>query len=127
DPTAAILDYADSHDMQVFVGLAMEDAWWKRAADPDYLDHAAAQSIGIAKEAWTRYGRHRSLAGWYIPQETWDADYPADQIARLRAFFRRVSDACKSLSGGKPVSTAPFFSGSVKPEAVERVYASLLP
>src|SRR5438034_411963 len=83
--------------------------------DADYLDREAAESMRLAEAAWTRYGRHRSFAGWYLPQELWDGAFDDGQIARLRAFFRRVSDRCKALSGGKPVAIAPFISRSASP------------
>ncbi|HLK61466.1 MAG TPA: DUF4434 domain-containing protein [Chthonomonadaceae bacterium] len=126
DPTQILLDDADTHGMRVYIGLAMEDAWWQKATDAAYLEHAAGDCIAIAEEAWQKYGRHRSFAGWYIPQETWDAAYTGDQIGHLRAFLRRISDRCKALSGGKLVAFAPFFSGSVPPDVVAKVYTQLL-
>lgn len=126
DPTAVILDYADRHDMEVYVGLSSDEGWWKQATDAAYLDGAARACLRLADEAWRRYGKHRSFAGWYLPQELWDASLDDGQIARLRGFFRRVSDGCKRLSGPRPVAIAPFFSGISKPEVVERVYGALL-
>lgn len=126
DPTESILDDADAHNMQVYIGLAMDDAWWQKATDPVYLEQTARDCIAIAEEAWSKYGKHRSFAGWYIPEETWDAAYTHDQIDHLRAFLRRVSDRCKALSGGKPVAFAPYFGGDVAPEVVAKVYTQLL-
>jgi hypothetical protein len=126
DPTQIILDDADAHGMQVYVGLAMDNGWWQKATDADYLEHAADESMAVAAEAWRRYGSHRSFAGWYVPQETWDAPYTNDQIGRLRAFLRKISDRCKALSHGKPVAFAPFFGGETVPSVVEKVYGQLL-
>ncbi len=126
DPTEVLLDEADAHGMQVFIGLTMEAAWWNRWSDADYLDHAAADNLRIARKAWDRYGGHRSFAGWYVPQEMWDGAYSDDQIARLQAFFARVSAGCKALSHGKPVATAPFFEGTAPPDSVERLYTRFL-
>jgi hypothetical protein len=126
DPTQVILDDADAHGMHVYVGLTMDDAWWQKATDVDYLAQAARESVAVAEEAWRRYGGHRSFAGWYVPQETWDAAYTDAQVDRLRTFLRTISDHCKALSGGKPVACAPFFGGNVTPAVLEKVYAQLL-
>jgi hypothetical protein len=126
DPTQVILEDADAHGMQVYIGLAMDDAWWQKATDAVYLERAAGESITVAEEAWKRYGKHRSFAGWYVPQETWDAAYTNAQIGSLRNFLRKISERCKALSGGKPVATAPFFGGNVTPAVVEKVYGQLL-
>lgn len=126
DPTQIILEEADAHGMQVYIGLTMDNAWWLKATDAAYLKRAALKSLAVAEEAWKRYGRHRSFAGWYIPQETWDDPYTGDQIALLQGFLHQISAHCKALSGGKPVAFAPFYSGTVKPAVVEKVYAQLL-
>ncbi len=126
DATEIILSFADRQGMQVFLGLAMDDGWWNKSADANYLQATADTSGKIADEIWQRYGKHPSLAGWYIPQETWDGSYTDAQTTALRSFFRRVSDHCKQLSGGKPVSFAPFFSGSVTPDAMGIFYKKLL-
>lgn len=126
DPTEILLAYADRHAMQVFVGLTMDDAWWRRSLERDYLDGRAKAACQVAETAWRRFGKHRSFAGWYIPQETWDGAYTAGQIESLRAFFRQISDRCKALSGGKPVAFSPFFAQNSPPKTVEAVYGSLL-
>lgn len=126
DATRIILEYADRHGMHVYLGLASDDAWWKRWGERDYLDSAARKCEATAERAWKRYGAHRSMAGWYIPHELWDAPFTADQVALLRGFYRRISDRCKRLSAGKPVATAPFFSGLTPPARVADLYADLL-
>jgi hypothetical protein len=126
DPTRIILEYADTHGMKVFIGLAYADFWWKRLRDQRYLDLAAAASAQIADEAWARYGGHRSFAGWYLPQELRDANYTPQMIGSLCAFFKGLGDHCRALSGEKPVSISPAMSGLVAPDLFERTYTSLL-
>jgi hypothetical protein len=126
DPTEAILSYADDHGMRVFVGLAHADLWIKKLRDPRYLERAAAESFGVADEAWRRYGEHRSFAGWYLSQEPRDANYNPGQLVELRDFFRQLGDSCRSLSGGKPVSVAPALMGFVRPAAFAAAYATML-
>ncbi len=126
DATESILTFADQQGMQVFVGLAMDDGWWARSTDTSYLQATADSCARVADEVWQRYGKHPSFAGWYVPQETWDAGYNEAQTTALRSFFKQVSDHCKRLSGDKPVSFAPFFSGSVSSDAMELFYKRLL-
>jgi hypothetical protein len=126
DPTRIILEYADTHEMEVFIGLAYADLWWTRLKDQRYLTLAAQTSIQVANEAWARYGRHRSFAGWYLPQELRDANYPSQHIDALRNFLKGLGDWCRTLSGGKRVLISPSMSGLVPPELFERSYTSLL-
>lgn len=126
DPTQVILEYADHHRMQVFLGLAGDPAWFQRWNDPAYLETAARECERVAEQAWKRYGKHRSFAGWYIPQESWDMPLSDEQLRSLTGFYRRIADRCRTLSGALPVATAPFFSGLMAPDRVREVYSKLL-
>jgi hypothetical protein len=126
DPTRIILEYADRNGMEVFIGLAYADFWWKRLRDQRYLDLAAAASTQIADEAWARYGGHRSFAGWYLPQELRDANYTPQMIDGLRTFFKGLGDHCRSLSGDKRVLISPAMSGLIASDLFERTYTTLL-
>lgn len=126
DPTETILAYADTHDMQVFLGLAEDARWWKQPFDADFLAKLGDRSIEVARQASERYGTHTSFAGWYIPLETWDV-CPPDSIGAVAGLFRQVAEACRALRSGKPVAFAPFFTGMVRPEDVAGLYARFLP
>ncbi|HVO76528.1 MAG TPA: DUF4434 domain-containing protein [Candidatus Bathyarchaeia archaeon] len=126
DPTRVILEYADTHDMRVYVGLSYADFWWKRLRDEQYLYRAFDRSAHVAREAWKRYGRHRSFSGWYLPQEIKEANYPPQYIIRLHDFLKRLGDYCRSLSGGKPVAIAPAMLGLNSLDQIQREYTALL-
>lgn len=126
DLTSVLMEYADLNGMRVFVGLAADEGWWRGWNDPDYLRRAGDTCVQTAAEAWKRYGKHRSFAGWYLPHELWDIPFTPEQIARLRGFYRRMSDECKRLSDGKPVAIAPFFTGLMQPKRVAEHYGRLL-
>lgn len=126
DPTRIILEYADEHGMRVFLGLATIDRWHERITYPDYLERAAKLSMRLAGQAWTRYGRHPSFAGWYIPQELRYYEFQPEYIAQLRGFLRRQSDRCRAVSGGKPVAIAPSLAQSTSPEAFRTLFAEIL-
>jgi hypothetical protein len=130
DPTKVILDYADKHKMQVFVGLS-SGAWPDskvESADVDLLNSTRGENIRVANAVWSRYGKHRSFTGWYIPQEIWNINWQDEQNERIRTFYRAVSDHCKGISNGKPVAISPFFSpfGNAHEEAVTAVYTAFL-
>jgi len=126
DPTETILRYADAHDMRVFVGLSHADLWQRRLRERGYLDRATTETARVANEAWQRYRRHPSFAGWYLSQELRDANYDYDETSRLAAFLKRLSEHCHRLSGGKPVAISAALMGLIQPEAFGRAYASLL-
>lgn len=125
DPTEIILEYADTAGMEVWLGLAMMDAWWKGAHDPAVLGRIADRCRDLAERAWSRYGRHKSLVGWYIPPEPWD-DFAPECVANLRAFLRRISDGCRQLSAGKLVGLSPYLTGAVEAAALREKFAELL-
>ena len=126
DPTERILQYADEHDWDVIVGLRTDQGWWGWREDKGYLKNAAEKSKKLATEVWQRYGRHPSLTGWYFPDECDDLEITDEQIDRLRAYFGDMSNHCKALSGGKLITFAPFYSGSMKMDRLRSVYTSLL-
>lgn len=126
DPTRVILEYADEHGMRVFLGLATIDRWHERITYPNYLERAGTLSMRLAGQAWARYGRHPSLAGWYIPQELRYYDFKTEHVAALRGFLRRQSDHCRALSGGKPVAVSPCLAQSTTAEAFRKLFGDML-
>jgi hypothetical protein len=124
DPTEILMNFADKNRMQVFLGLAEDDRWWNSSLDDNCLAELAAKNIETAGRAHGLYGGHASFAGWYIPQEPWDA-YPQDRVETLAKFFRQIGDGCRKLAD-KPVCIAPFFTAKVTPEVFGRFYAALL-
>lgn len=127
DPTEYVLDFADANGMKVLVGLHFESAWWKEWDNEDFLASAARKNARIAKRIWKRYGRHASFAGWYIPFEMNDADYELETIESYRAFLRKISDACKELSGSaSTVAMSVYFQGRISATGMGALYSRIL-
>ncbi len=129
DATEAILNWADTNDFKVFLGLYLS-TWNHDMTGSTFLAETQNRMADVAQQAWERYlsgGRHRSFTGWYLPYEPWTAAYSPAEISRLRSFFQGVEAACRLLSGDKPLAISPFIS-SVRPPPcdVERIYTELL-
>lgn len=125
DPTEIILSFADRHGMEVVLGLYMDDDWWQWFPAGGLPERLVRRTRTIAEQAWSRYGRHGSFAGWYIPPEPADTLGP-EAIPALKAFFRETSGLCRKLSGGKPVGFSPYLTGQLQAELVENHYADVL-
>ena len=126
DATQCILAYAALHHMKVIIGLSTDDAWWMRWNDPDYLAAEAQRCDALADTVWKRYGHYPSFAGWYIPQEMWDAQYSKTQADQLNRFLHTVSSHCHHISGNKLVSIAPFFSHNATTRQITTNYTTIL-
>ncbi len=127
DLVEATLEFAEKNRMEVHLGLINDGQWFKQWSDPAYQEQAATASMRLVDDLWRRFGKYRSLAGWYIPYETWDGPYTDEQIANLRKLFRTISDHSATLgSRPKPVSIAPYCSGRSKPGEFAQIYAAML-
>jgi hypothetical protein len=105
DKLEMILSLADERGMDVFLGSLQTEMDWTVGTEFPAL---RAYNRRVAAEILERYGRHRSLQGWYFTQEIWMnwLKYygPAYYGTRLLADW--VSDL-KSLDPAKSTSAAP--------------------
>jgi hypothetical protein len=98
------------------LGLFRDPAWPSEAsvavAAPPLGDRDAARALGVL------CARSPACTGWYIPQEiddeTWSATARRDA---LRGYLARTAHTLHALAPGRLVMIAPFFSGSLDPEA----------
>ncbi len=105
DVVGTILNAADRLGMHVFLGLGRGGdtplLWQFDSPGWDERNQAAiTQSKQVAGELYARYGRHRSLYGWYLTHEM-------DDLARASAYYNPVADYCHSLAPEMPVLAAP--------------------
>jgi len=128
DSTRVILEYADLHDIEVYLGLNFDRVWWEKWDDSEFLKKTALSASVFSTKIWTRYKKYRSFAGWYIPYELGDYDLEEDKINRLNNFYRAVTRKCKKLSKKRklPVALSVFFSGKKPPKYVYKIYGELL-
>jgi Domain of unknown function (DUF4434)/Domain of unknown function (DUF5109) len=108
DAIENILDAADGHGMDVFLGLHLDpDQFSSSTFD---LQRNRAQGQAELSELWARYGGHGSLAGWYMPQEF--SDYMAFYQPRLRddiiTYTRTMTNQAHTESD-LPMMISPYF------------------
>ncbi len=61
---------ADETGAQIYLGLQINEDWWQKyTEDVPWLKREAKLANAIVDELWKRYGRHPSLAGWYLAFE----------------------------------------------------------
>ena len=111
--------------MEVFVGLITNNQWWRATKDNAFFEKLTSESTRIADAARSRYGKHSSFAGWYIPSEPSDALASAD-VPGVCKLFRGISDHCKRILDGKPVAFSPFLTGQTDAAGIEKNYTDLL-
>ncbi len=127
DPTETILNYADHHQMKVFLGLHFQKAWWTRWDDESFLTQTVKSNLSFAKLVKERYGHHPSFVGWYIPQEMSDADFDQNQIQNLRIFLKTFTSGLKKLTTRPlPVALSTFFERKLPPKAIQDIYSQIL-
>lgn len=129
DATETILDYADTNNFRVFLGLYLPN-WNHDMTGSSFLLETQSRMATVAQQAWDRYlagRRHASFAGWYLPYESWTANYQPAEVDRLRSFFQSIHASCQAVSGDMPLAISPFISASrPSPCRVETLYRQLL-
>ncbi len=129
DATETILNYADTNGFRVFLGLYSSN-WNHDMTGSNYLFETQSRIGVVARQSWDRYlsgNRHKSFAGWYIPYESWTANYTQAEVDRLRGFFQAIHASCQLVSGDVPLMFSPFISaGRPSPCRVEELYRQIL-
>ncbi|GAA2836265.1 DUF4434 domain-containing protein [Crossiella cryophila] len=112
DVVARTLRAANAAGIDVWVGLQVNDFWWKTyARDQGFLDNEATIARALAKELWSRYGGNKSFRGWYLSFEMDNVNFSgAGDEGRMIGFYQQVVRELRFLTGSKPVAIAPFFN-----------------
>ncbi|MBO9577219.1 MAG: DUF4434 domain-containing protein [Microbacteriaceae bacterium] len=127
-----LLDYAESWDKSVIVGLQVNQEWFtKGVSDLAWLDDEASFAKDLADELYDWYGGYDSFDGWYLPFEVDNLNFPTStQWDRLGAFYGDVIDHLHTISPGLPVVVAPFYNdglgGTIPPATWEEMWESIL-
>ncbi|HEX6338020.1 MAG TPA: DUF4434 domain-containing protein [Jiangellaceae bacterium] len=131
DVLARALAAAERAGVDVYVGLQVNDEWWRTYAnDRTWLSAESELAQRLIDEIWTRYGAARSFAGWYLPFEVdnWHFGGP-DAWDALASFYAAVGRRAKRATPNLPIVISPFFNpdGGLTPAEWAKMWATILP
>jgi hypothetical protein len=124
-PVAALLAAAETVGVEVYLGLDYDARWpalrsLGRVAPP-LADPSAARKLG---QLCTRSS---ACAGWYISREIDDATWASPaRTEALRGHLSRTATALRELAPRRPITLAPFFTGTRGPESHARWWLDVL-
>jgi hypothetical protein len=123
DVVGAILAQAEKNGMHVFLGLGRAgdlNLLWEFDKPGWHDRNRRALDVGrkVAEELWRRYGRYRSLYGWYLTHEMND-------LAKASAYYDPLADFCHSFSPDKPVMVAPAGTPKIERVTLESSHADI--
>lgn len=129
DVVGRILTAADDAGVRVHLGLQVNDEWWDTYAnDANWLTVEARHATNIAGELWSRYGHHASVAGWYLPFEVDNHNFPSRRSwDAMSAFYVNVITGLRNIRD-MPVSTSPFYNidGGLSPTGWKNMWVRIL-
>ncbi|MBQ7518222.1 MAG: DUF4434 domain-containing protein [Bacteroidales bacterium] len=91
---------ADKYDMNFWFGLYDSGVKYPEGAVLD-MEH----NKYVIEEVWTRYGHHKSFAGWYLSKEF------SNKTDGMIEAYRILGKQCKELSGNLPTFISPYING----------------
>jgi len=105
DPLDLVLQIADEAGMRVIVDLPQE-GWYGRAEADDVIGRVAKHIQAFS----SRYGKHRSLRGWYLNYEINPIAEDNPKESRWwRDVWQEETAACHRALPGSLVTISPFF------------------
>ncbi len=96
------LRLSDKWGMHFYFGLYDSGKYWDKG---DYIKEVSVNKK-VIEEVWTKYGKHKSFAGWYISQEC------SRKTGKIIDLYASLGRYCKEISGGLPTMISPFIDGS---------------
>lgn len=106
DPIGDLLAAAEATGFKVWLGLALDPAYWEGKFDPTA---SAASNTALLQQLEGLYGASPALVGYYLPEEIDDRSFvtPAAHEA-MTTYLAAMADAAHSQAG-RPVMVAPYF------------------
>jgi len=110
DIVESALESADHLSVGVWCGLNVNSGWWTNSVhNRDWFLGEMQTGSAIISELWSRYGHHRSLAGWYIALEPWNESLDSNALTNMIDGLNLVVKCAHQLTG-LPVAIAPFYN-----------------
>jgi len=112
DHIKTIVDEAQKIDMDIFLGLAGSDNWWKNCNDDEYLKLEKDKCCQVFDELWSMYGDLKNIKGIYLSQELEDRSYQTkEKRERITKFIADLSNYCKKRDSKIKILISPFWGG----------------
>ena len=132
DVVERLLDAADTAGTSVFLGLQVNPDWFDLGvSDASWLAGQESLAKDLADDLYDLYGAADSLAGWYLPFEVDNLNFPTStQWAKLGDFYDELTSYLHTLTPGLPVAVAPFYNndlaGTLDPDDWEDMWEAIL-
>ncbi|MFL6416256.1 MAG: DUF4434 domain-containing protein [Bryobacteraceae bacterium] len=126
----AVLKEADDHGISVRLGLIQDSDYWTRIAGDTvsvktYLDSVRVRSLTAAQELAKLMTGHKSLAGWYIPQEVDDVTWRDRQTREaLTEGVSSIVVGLRKLTPKLTISISAFAQGQASPKGFEEFWSN---
>ena len=91
---------AEKHGMKFYFGL-----YDSGVSYPDGAAEDIENNKFVIEEAWERYGKYKSFAGWYLSKE-----FSRRRMGMIDAYVA-LGKQCKDISGNLPTFISPYIDG----------------
>lgn len=101
------LRLSEKYGIQFYFGLYDSGRYWVDTnfwTDGNY-EKEVEINRRVIDEVWTKYGKSKAFAGWYLSQEC------SRNNGKIVEMFQTLGRYCKSVSGGLPVLISPYIDG----------------
>ncbi len=106
DPIGELLAAAEGAGFRVWLGLALDPAYWEGKFDPNA---SSASNTALMLELERLYGASPALVGYYLPEEIDDRSFVTPVAhAAMTTYLAAMADAAHAQVG-RPVMVAPYF------------------
>jgi hypothetical protein len=113
DVVGRMLNAADAAGVDVYLGLQVNDDWWTKHANSQFLNTEGTVAKNVASDLWARYGSHPSIKGWYLAFEVDNVNFTTTKSwGNMAGFYTNVGNHLHALTPGKPIVTAPFYNSA---------------
>lgn len=124
-----VLEAAKACDMEVYVGLTNDEAWWKKIfTDEAWINEHVDISMQAARQIYDGYKAKYpdTLAGWYFWPEYWNMDCNADELALATKFLSDYRDGLYAIDSAMPMLLSPYITDNVDAAKTQDFWTQIL-
>ncbi len=129
---AELLDRADSAGIKVWVGLSYSSSYWQAVKNDPVLVRVLLQRMRLqatktAESLVPLTARHRSFAGWYVPEEVDDVNWNGiERRPLLIEHLRELRSDLSRLTPGTKVAISGFSSAHLSSGALVSFWGEII-